>query len=207
MSAAVFSRDGGRQLRGAWILLAVSIACAVALGLGGKFYLEHEKRARKSESQRLEQARSRLETARRERDNLRESADIFRTLVDRGLLQGERRLDMVELINGLRVRYQLFALDYDVAAQRPLALPNGRAFPAVDVLASRVKLRMRALHEGDVLGFVQELAASRQGFFPLDRCAMRRVEAPSPEALAPRVEAECSFEWITLKEKNAGRPN
>ena len=207
MSAAIISREGVRQLQGGWIMLVLSIACAVALGFGGKWYLESEKRSRKTEGQRLEQARSRLETARRERDNLRESADIFRILVDRGLLQGERRLDMVELVNGLRARYQLFALDYEIAAQRPLALPGGRVYPAVDVLASRVKLRMRALHEGDVVGFVQDLAASRHGFFPLDRCAMRRIEAPSPEAIAPRVEAECGFEWITLKEKNAGRAN
>ena len=206
MSAAVFSRDGGRQLRGAWILLAVSIACAVALGLGGKFYLEHEKRTRKSESQRLEQARSRLETARRERDNLRESADIFRTLVDRGILQGERRLDMVELMNGLRTREKLFSLDYEIAPQRALPLPGGRAYPAVEVLASRVKLRMRALHEGDVVGFVEGLTTSRQGFFPLDRCTMRRMESITADALVPHVEAECSFEWITLKDKNAGRP-
>jgi len=203
--SAVFSRSGAKQLRGAWALLAVSIVSAVALGLGGKWYLEHEKRERKSSGQRLEQARSRLEVARRERDNLRESADIFRTLVDRGLLQGERRLDMVELVNGLRARHQLFGLEYEIAPQRPLPLPGARVYPAVDVLASRVKLRMRALHEGDVLGFVQELAASRQGFFPLDRCAMRRLDPASPNAIAPRVDAECSFEWITLKDKNAGK--
>ena len=203
--SGVFSRGGARQLRGAWALLALSIVCAVALGLGGKWYLEHEKRERKSSAQRLEQGRARLEVARRERDNLRESADIFRTLVDRGLLQGERRLDMVELVNGLRARHQLFALEYEIAPQRPLPLPGGRVYPAVDVLASRVKLRMRALHEGDVLGFVQELAASRQGFFPLDRCAMRRLDPASPNAIAPRVDAECSFEWITLKDKNAGK--
>jgi hypothetical protein len=204
--SAVFSREGARQLRGAWALLAVSIACAVALGLGGRFYLEHERKARLSSGQRLEQWRARLETARRERDNLRESAEVFRTLVDRGILQGERRLDMVELINELRTRHQLFALDYEIAAQRPLPLPGGRVYPAVDVLASRVKLRMRALHEGDVLGFVQDLAASRQGFFPLDRCALRRVEAAVPDAIVPRVEAECAFEWVTLKDKNANRP-
>lgn len=187
-------------------MLFLAIAAAIGLALGGKWYLENERRERLSSAQRLEQARSRLETARRERENLRESADIFRTLVDRGLLQGERRLDMVELVNGLRARYQLFNLDYEISPQRALPLAGGRAFPAVDVLSSRVKLRMRALHEGDVLGFVEALAASRQGFFPLDRCMMRRVEAPSPDALQPRVEAECAFEWITLKEKNASRP-
>ena len=203
--SAVFSRDGTRQLRGAWLLLAVSIACAVALGIGGKLYLEHERKARQSSGQRLEQWRARLENARRERDNLRESAEVFRTLVDRGILQGERRLDMVELVNGLRTRHHLFALDYEIGVQRPLPLPGGRVYPAVDVLASRVKLRMRALHEGDVLGFVQDLAASRKGFFPLDRCAMKRLEAASADAIVPRVEAECAFEWITLRDKNAGR--
>ena len=204
--SAVFSREGTRRLQGSWIMLGLSIACAVALGIGGKLYLEHEKRTRLGAGQKLEQARSRLETARRERDNLRESADIFRTLVERGILQGERRLDMVELINGLRTREHLFALDYEISPQRALPLPGGRAYPAVEVLASRVKLRMRALHEGDVLGFVEGLTTSRQGFFPLDRCTMRRMEATSPDALMPRVEAECSFEWITLKDKNAGRP-
>ena len=203
--SVVFSRDGARQLRGAGLLLGLSIACAIALGIGGRLYLEHERKSRQSSAHHLEQWRSRLENARRERDNLRESAEVFRTLVDRGILQGERRLDMVELVNGLRMRHNLFALEYDIAAQRALSLPGGRTYPAIDVLASRVKLRMRALHEGDVLGFVEDLAASRHGFFPLDRCALRRIEAPSPEALAPRVEAECAFDWITLKDKNAGR--
>ena len=35
---------------------------------------------------------------------------------------------------------------------------------------------------------------------------MRRVEVTVLETLQPRVEADCAFEWITLKEKNAGRP-
>lgn len=203
---AVFSAAGFRKLRGSWALLVLAIAASAGLALGGKWFLEHEKRSRQSSAQRLEQARSKLETARRERDNLRESADIFRALVDRGLLQGERRLDMVELMNGLRAQHQIFALDYDIAPQRPLQFAGGRVFPAVDVLASRVRLRMRALHEGDVLGFVEALAASRQGFFPLDRCAMRRIDSSSADAIQPRVEAECAFEWVTLKEKNASRP-
>jgi hypothetical protein len=65
---------------------------------------------------------------------------------------------------------------------------------------------MRALHEGDVVGFVEALAASRQGFFPLDRCLMRRIDVPDPALVQPRAEAECSFEWITLRDKSASRP-
>ena len=198
--------EGVRTLRTSAVLLVMSIAAAIALVIGSNLYLDREKRQSANSGQRLQEARVRLDNARRERDSQQESAEVFRTLVARGLLQGERRLDLVEMVNALRARHQLFSLDYEIAAQRPLTLAGGRVYPAVDVLASRVKLRLRALHEGDVIGFVESLGESRQGFYPLDRCQMRRVDAPSPDALQPRVEAECAFEWITLKEKNAIRP-
>ena len=195
----VFSAEGARALRGAWILLGLSLATSAAIAWGSHWYLERERRERVGAGQRLEQARARAQGAQRELDSLQESAVVFRELVDRGLLAGERRIDLVEMVNGLRARHRLFALDYEIAPQRPLKLPGGRAFAAVEVLASRVQLRMRALHEGDVLDFIAELAASRKGFYPVDRCAMRRLEA-EPDALQPRVEAECALEWITLKE-------
>jgi len=200
---AAFSAEGRRALGGAWALLAAAIVAAAGLAFAGHWYLEQDKRERLSSGQRLAQARSALDEARREQSSQRESSDIFRALVERGVLQNERRLEMVELIGQLRVKHQLFALDYEIAPQRPLTLTGGRVFPAVDVRSSRISMKLKALHEGDVLGFVDDMGGSRQGFLPLDRCALRRIEAPSPDALAPRVEAECSFEWITLKAKNA----
>jgi hypothetical protein len=44
--SAVFSSAGFRELRGAWALLVVAIAAAIGLGVGGKLYLEHDKRQR-----------------------------------------------------------------------------------------------------------------------------------------------------------------
>lgn len=202
----VFNAAGLRMLRASWLLLGASIAASLFIVLGSHWILEREKRDSASSGQRVQEARARLENARRERDSLQESSEVFRTLVERGLLQSERRLDLVELVNVLRARYQLFSLDYEIAPQRPLSLGGGRAFNSVEVLASRVKLKARALHEGDVLGFVEALSQSRQGFYPVDRCMMRRLEPPTEDSLQPRVEAECTLEWITLKEKNAKRP-
>jgi hypothetical protein len=129
------------------------------------------------------------------------SPEVFHTLVERGMLQGERRLDLVELVNALRARHQLSTLDYEVAPQRLLQLAGGRTFASIDVLASRVKLKARALHEGDIIAFIDSLTRTPQGFYPVDRCVMRRVEAPNPDSIQPRVEAECSLEWITLRER------
>lgn len=200
-----FSAAGWKALRGAWVVLALAILASSGIVFASHWYRAQQKRESVGFAGRLQAARARLETARRERDSLRESVDVFRTLVERGLLQNERRLDLVELVNTLRERFQLFSLDYEIAPQRVLPLAAGRTFPAVDVLSSRVKLKARALHEGDILGFMAALAESRQGFYPVDHCVMRRIEA-ADEALKPHVEAECTLEWITLKEKNANHP-
>jgi len=206
MKSQAFTREGWRVLTPAWAILGVAIATGIAIVIGSHLYYEKEKRDTLFAGKRLQEARARLDGARRERDSLQESADVFRTLVDRGLLQSERRLDLVELVNALRARHQLFGLDYEISPQRPLTLPGGRAFTSVDILASRVKLRARALHEGDVIGFMDDLSHTRQGFYPVDKCNMRRVEVPAANALQPRVEADCSLEWITLKEKRVNRP-
>ena len=203
----ILTREGFRSLRSAWILLALSIVAGAAIVGGSIWFYDKEQRDNATSAKRLQEARVRVAGARRERDSLHESAEVFRGLVDRGLLQSERRLDLVELVNALRARHQLFALDYEVAPQRPLQLSGGRVFASVDVLASRVKLKARALHEGDVLGFVDALAKTPLGFYPVDRCVMRRVEAPAAESLQPRIEAECTLEWITLKEKRGNRPS
>jgi hypothetical protein len=202
----VFRKEGLRALAPSWALLVVSIIGGVAIVAGSHWLLEREKRESANYDRRVMEARSRLDGARRERDSLQQSSEVFRTLVDHGLLQGEQRLDLVEMVNSLRARHQLFGLDYEISPQRPLVLSGGRAYASVDVLASRVKLKLRALHEGDVLAFMESLAQSHQGYYPVDRCSLKRLEIMNPDAVQPRVEADCSLEWITLKEKRASRP-
>ena len=194
-----------KNLRTAIVLLVLSILAAIGIAVGSNLYVERERRESLGAERRLQEWRSKVDAAHRERDSQQESAEVYRTLVERGLLAGEKRLDLVELVNALRARHQLFSFEYEIAAQRPLQLSGNRVFPSIDVLASRVRMRMRALHEGDVIAFVDALAQSQQGFYPLDRCNLRRVDAAA-EAVQPRIEADCAFEWITLKEKNASRP-
>lgn len=202
----IFSKEGFRALRFAWGLVAVAVVAGAGIVAGSQWYHDKEKRDTATHGKRLQEARARVEAARRERDSLQESAEVFRSLVERGLLQSERRLDLVELVNQLRARHQLAALDYEIAPQRSLPLAGGRVFASVDVLASRVKLKARALHEADIVGFIDSLTRTPQGFYPVDRCVMRRVEAANPDSIQPRVEADCTLEWITLKEKRGNRP-
>lgn len=196
--SGLFTAEGFRALRGSWILLGLAVLAAVAVGVGGHWITQRDIRDGNASDKRVRDARTRLDGARRERDNLAESAEVFRALVERGILQDERRLDLVELVADLRRRHGLLALEYDIAPQR--ALP-GSQFGSVEVLSSRVKLRARALHEGDLLAFIEDLARSPRGLYPVDRCVIKRIVDDPPTTLRPRVEAECNVEWITLKEK------
>jgi hypothetical protein len=201
--SAVFSPEGFRALRASWILLGLAVLASIAIGAGGHWITERDKKEGGVADKRLRDARARLDGARRERENLTESAEVFRALVERGILQDERRLDLIELVAELRRRYNLVSLDYDIAPQRPLP---GSQFGSVDVLSSRVKLRALALHEGDLLGFIEELSRSPRGLYPVDRCSLKRTTEEPATSVRPRVEAECSLEWITLREKKgAGR--
>ena len=197
----LWSAEGRRKLRGPLAILTACIAICAVLVEGSAWFLAKERLDARGAAARLKEARARVDKVQRERESLDQSTEVFRMLVERGLMQPEQRLELVELMNGLRARHAVLALDYEIAPQRPLAIAGGRNFPALDILASRVSVKLRALHEGDVLDFIDALAASRQGFYPVDRCVMRRLEVANPDALQPRVEADCTLEWITMKEK------
>src|SRR6476660_3496606 len=118
----IWNSEGRSELQGSWVRLGAAIFVTALLIGASHWYFEKERRDSLAMTRRVQEARTRLDGARRERDSLVESSDVFRTLVDRGLLQGERRLELVELVNQLRSRFQLFSLDYDIAPQRPLQL-------------------------------------------------------------------------------------
>lgn len=200
-----FSKQGMRFLQAAWITLLVAVAAAGALAWGSHWYLQKEKRDDLASRRQLGEAQARLDAAKRERDDLRASSEVFQDLVDRGILQEESRLDLIERLDGLKTRHRLLGLEYEIAPQRPLQLAGGRVFNAVDVLGSRVKVKALALHEGDALSFLDELSRPTRGFNPVNRCTLQKVEPGAPDAITARVTAECIVEWISLRDKRGNR--
>ena len=55
------------------------------------------------------------------------------------------------------------------------------------------------------LAFVEDLVRMDKGFNPANRCSLSRLEPGAADTVSPRVEADCSLEWISLKDKRGGR--
>jgi hypothetical protein len=204
--STVLSKAGFRSLRLAWLTLVVALAVALALGFGSLWNVEREKRADANSQRLLAEARAKVGVAKRESEDLRASARIFEDLTRRGMMQEERRLEFLERLDQLKAEYRLTGLEYEILPQRPLPLAGNRAFNAVEVLASRMTMKVRALHEGELIGFIDALSRPDRGFHFVESCAMRRpTAAADPLRGEGGIQAECTLEWISLKDKRGKR--
>ena len=225
----IFTRAGFKSLKFAYLALFAGLAVSAFIVVGSYLYWQTEKKNDQQSQRALQELRGRLSTAIRDREDLRGSEDTYKLLAARGIFLNEERFDLIEALAALKYRHQLAALTYEVAPQRPLRLASGAAYTGVNLFASRVKLKIRALHDADLVAFLDEFPRLQRGFFPLDRCAIKRnvlppVVTPAPatpseeEVIPPSapgtatrptggaltvaaLEAECSLDWVTMQRK------
>jgi hypothetical protein len=205
-----------KALRFAVFVSLAGFGVAVFLIAGSYLYWQSEKKANVSSQRVVQEQRNRLEAIKRERDDLQGSEDTYKSLIARGAFAPEQRLDLIEALSELRKRHRLMGFEYDIYPQRALKFGTGANYPAVNVMASRVRMKIQAYHDRDLLAFLDEFPRIKRGFFPIDKCAIRRIAgaektedgdivAPANRAGAAgptaSIEADCTMEWITLKDK------
>ncbi len=181
----------------------LSLAVAAVFILGSLYYLDVQKRGDVVSKGALQAAQQRVANANQEAEDLRASVDIFKQLTALGVFNTESRLDWVELFKRLKTKHRLIALGYELAPQRQLQLPGGKVFPAIEPVASRIKLKLQAYHDGDLMGFLEEFSQLKNGFYPIDRCSIRRISDAMNDPGAAHIEAECLLDWVTLKDKRS----
>ncbi len=180
----ILSRVGFNALKFAYIVLLAGVGVGAFIVVGSYLYWQVEKKNDQQSQRALQDLRGRLNTATRDRDDLRGSEGTYKTLVSHGVFLDEERLDLIEALAALKNRHQLISLTYEVAPQRPLRLSAGTAYSGVNLVASRVKLKIRTLHDADLFDFLDEFPRLRRGFFPLDRCMIKRGAAAQTIAAA-----------------------
>ncbi|MBK8162572.1 MAG: hypothetical protein IPK65_05320 [Gammaproteobacteria bacterium] len=191
-------------LRGAsrW-LLAAALCCAVMVGLSG-YYLRE---------QRLE-----FERLSGERDAVREdylAAETQGRVTDEyyarylmlrqsGVVGAERRLDWVEAVRESARHLRLPKLQYQIMPREPFTLASLPAYPGLQVYASRMKLDMELMHEGDLAAVFDRLGRAAPGAMHIDTCVLRRLlDTPDTGAVAPNLVAACELLLFTVQPEAA----
>jgi hypothetical protein len=148
--------------------------------------------------------RARLSRAPEEERELRGKIALFQQLQDRGIIGQEERLSWVEQIASVKTARRLFDFQYEIAPQKPLAdsiLPGGAVAGDYEFMASTMNLRMPLLHENDLLGFLTDLQRTVHAHLLVRDCTVDRTSQAQERGIAAQLQANCSIDWVTLREK------
>jgi hypothetical protein len=204
--AASFTQDDFRRIR---LSLAAAILMAAAGGaavFGAAQLLQAEMKDNAAATARRTEIQGRLARARDEELELKKKIARFNELAGRGIFGLEQRLDWIEQIRQIKHDRKLLDLQYEIAPQQPIEaalLPGGSA--GFDFLSSSMQLKMQLLHEEDLLNFLADLRATVPAFLRVRKCNVERLPKSAGEArgTAPQLAAECTIDWITVRERKA----
>lgn len=188
------------------LLLLVTVGAAGAAGIyaSQQFAREQRVNTRNGESKARE-ARDRVRSVTREKEELLAVYPVYRGLAERGIIGPDRRLDWVETVESLGRKHGLFSVRYRLDAQKPLEAPAAApARAGFDVNVSPVSLEITALHEGQLLAFLESLHKEIHGLTLIEHCNVERIGTGRELRYAPQIKATCDLGWVTLREKEGG---
>ncbi len=197
-----FSGGDLKRLRGALLLLLVVGGAGAAAVYASLDFVRAQRAATQAAEQQAAEARKRVLFVRHEKEDLLVYYPKYQALMERGVVGADRRLDWVEAVEALGRRHGLFSLTYALGAQKPLDAPAAAAARAgFDVSVSPMTLEIAALHEGQLLDFLDSLRHEIKGLGMLERCTLGRASSPRELRYAPQISATCTIGWVTLREK------
>lgn len=188
---------------------AIAFLVLMALVGGGSVWTAQQmqkssEKAFKDATAARREIQSKLARAQEEQQELRDKIGRFQSLKTRGFIGPEQRLDWIETIARIKTARRIFKLDYEFSPQRPVdasILPGGSAAGGFEIMASQMQLQMQLLHEGELLAFLAELREAVQALVQVRSCTIGRLAPGNADrGNNAQLKAECTLEWITLKE-------
>jgi hypothetical protein len=188
-----------------WPLIALGAALLVGGALVvATLYVEHSKaQTHKQAQSRLRAARLQVENLRRDEQNFTTYRNTYQMLAEKGLFAPAQRLAWIDYMNRLTSRGEVQSVSYEIGAEKPLpiSMPETKN---IDVLASRIQLKMGFFHEGDMVRTLDDLRQSDTGFYRIDNCAVRRTENIAASSVRENLSADCILQWIVFRNKFVG---
>lgn len=194
-----------KRLQWALLLLFVLAVTGAGAVVGTQMLLKDaENKNRELIASRLD-VKARLNRARDEEQELRDKIARYQQLGAQGYIGEELRLDWIEAIARIKKARRIYQLEYEFAPQRPAdagILPGGSSGGGFDFMSSQMRLQMQLLHEDDLFNVISDLRKEVRAIIQVHQCGIQRL-APdgSQRASSAQLKAECTLEWITLKEK------
>ncbi|HET7160272.1 MAG TPA: hypothetical protein VFI62_14840 [Burkholderiales bacterium] len=195
------TRQDLQALRIPLVVLALTLLAVVGfLYFSGKAHDAAKARLAAREHE-LKQARKRIRTALEAGDLISRYLASYQRLVAMGFVGEEQRMNWLDALRSTNDQARLFGVEYDIGVQRPHTYAAQLNVGPLLLQESVMQLRLRLLHEEDLLRFFDALANTGGGLYTIDECRLRRLKNVDTEQVAqpPNVAAECALRWLTAK--------
>ncbi|OHC67776.1 MAG: hypothetical protein A2045_07665 [Rhodocyclales bacterium GWA2_65_20] len=193
------------RLRWSLLLFIVLVLLGGAAVFATRHLAEQEAKTNQQVLAQRDDIQARLARANEETAEIRQKIGRYQEIEARGHLGQEHRLEWVERIAQIKNARRLIDIQYELSPQKPVdaaLLPNGGTAGGYEFMASTMKLQIQLLHEDDLLGFLNDLNGSVQAFLHVRGCHVERAAKSGAErGIAAQLKAECTIDWITLREK------
>ncbi|MFZ6843875.1 hypothetical protein [Undibacterium sp. RuTC16W] len=196
-----FAREDLLIVRKAAITLGVSLVLAASL-FGVSRYVLSLQEANKLQAQtELMDAQTKFTAATNQKNDIRDYQQKYIQLVQSGFVAQEKRLDTIEQIYQIQENRKLLPIVYEIYPQQIAVVDPAIQTGELEIHGSKIQLRMRLLHEMDLLNFVSDL--NSRGVFSPQSCSIKPNDSVRDSAIAAQLQAECTLYWITIGPKVA----
>jgi len=210
MLSGAFHADGADHEASSILLAALSFALALLTGALAIVASQWCLNARHADLARARQLRdaafAKLNQVEQEKAEIRTYRPLFIALRARGWIGEENRLAWTEAIGQAQERLGLPSVSYEIEPRQPLRMEAPTPTGDYRLRASKMTLHLDLLHEMDLFNFLDQLKA--RGMLAMQDCTIRRNSSaqqsgPGP---APRLNADCTLNWLTLGTSGTGTP-
>jgi len=194
-----------KKLQTPLVVLGVVIAVVVACIVFAQQYKTEQELALLNQQNQLNAARQRYQSSGLEKEVITAYLPQYQTLINKGFVGEERRIEWVESLREQHKNHKLFGIKYSIKQQEkytPAFVPNQGGFT---LNRSVMQFELDMLHEGDLLQLTESLSKANVAELMLRDCEITRLNesgALSSQLIA-NLHAQCELDWLTLREPAA----
>ena len=197
-----FSRDDFSRIQWSLLFAIAMVAGGVSLVLLTQEQTRQASSELSAATMRRAEFDNKLKQVRNEEAEIRSKSALFSNLSARGVIGEEQRLDWVEEIRAVREQRKLLDVQYEFMPQQALdKAPIG----SYNFYSSTMRVRLKLLHEGDLLNFLADLRVRAKAFIRVRSCNITRLDRNATATDPALLSAECQIDWVTIS-PGKGKP-
>jgi hypothetical protein len=189
------------------LILVAVIAAVISMFATAQYFNTNQQQALQNQQNQLNTARQRYQSSGAEKAMITEYLPRYQTLISKGFVGEERRIEWVEALREQHKNHKLFGIKYSISHQEKYTPVFATNLGGFTLSRSVMKLDLDMLHEGDLLQLTESLNTNNTAPFILRDCEIARLNPAGQisNQLIANLHAVCELDWLTLREPAANQ--